>query len=104
MFWNRKSDGLLPPKGIPDAVGRHLVLHQGKNPDWVWNLKAALRPKGDVKDSFEVRVFDQAQAAGKAIKIKNYNTLDECPELILFEGCFNKRTYEVKLEAKTKPA
>ena len=102
MFWNKKNNGLLPPKSIPEAVGRHLVVNQGKNPDWVWNLKAVLRPKGDSKDSFDVRVFDQAQVAGKAVKIKNYTSLDEHPEWILFEGCFNKRTYEVKLEAKTK--
>lgn len=102
MLWNKKTNGLPSPKSIPDAVGRHLVVNQGKNPDWVWNLKAALRPKGDGKDSFDIRVFDQAQVAGQTVKIRDYNALDEHPELILFEGCFNKRTYEVKLEAKMK--
>ena len=102
MFWNKKNNGLPPPKSIPDAVGRYLVVNQGKNPNWVWNLKAVLRPKGDDKDSFDVRVFDQARMAGQTVKIKDYTSLDEHPDLILFEGCFNNRTFEVKLESKTK--
>ncbi len=102
MFWKRNNNGLLPPKSIPDAVGRYLVVSLGKNPDWVWNLKAVLRPNGGGKDSFDVRVFDPALATGLGVKVKDYTSLDEHARLILFEGCFNKRTYEVKIDAKTK--
>ncbi|MGB9700229.1 MAG: hypothetical protein ACPL5I_12690 [Thermodesulfobacteriota bacterium] len=102
MFWGKKKNGLLPPKSIPDCVGRYLVVNLGQNPDWVWNLKAVLRSKGEDKDSFEVRVFDPIKVPGKGIKIRDYNTLDDHPELILYEGWFNKRTGEVKIEAKGK--
>jgi hypothetical protein len=102
MFWGRKKNGLLPPKGIPDYVGRYLVVNLGKNPDWVWNLKAVMRSKTEDKDAFDVRVFDPAQVSEKGLKIRDYHSLDEHPDLILYEGWFNKRTGEVKIEAKEK--
>ena len=102
MFWRKKANGLPPPKSIPDAVGRYLVVTLGKNPDWVWNLKAVTRSNGGDKDTFEVRVFDASQAADKGIKVRDYLTFDEHPEMILYEGWFNKRTSDSKIQAKEK--
>jgi len=109
MFWRKKekdsSQEKLPrPKGIPDAVGRYLVVNMGRDPNWVWNLKAALRPKAGEADSFDFRVFDGIKAANQKVAVKNYNTLTEHPELILFEGTFNKKTYQVSLQESQKPA
>lgn len=102
MFWKKNSNGekSLPPKNIPEAVGRYLVVGLGKNPDWVWNLKAALRNNGKDKDIYEVRIFDQSKAASQKIRVHDYTSLSEHPELILYEGWFNKKTFEVKVEAK----
>jgi len=102
MFWSKKGNGLLPPKSIPDAVGRYLVVSLGRNPDWVWNLKAVMRSNGADKDTFEIRVFDQSRVADKGIKVRDYNTLGEHPEMILFEGWFNKRTFETKIQPQEK--
>jgi hypothetical protein len=51
MFWKRKEtkdgEGKLPgPKGMPDMVGRHMVLEEKVDPNWVWNLKGVVRPAG----------------------------------------------------------
>jgi hypothetical protein len=102
MFWKKKSNGEKESsaKSIPEAVGRYLVVNLGKNPDWVWNLKAVMKNKGNEKDVFEVRVFDQAKANALTISIKNFTSLGEHPELILYEGWFNKKTFEVKVEAR----
>ncbi len=101
MFWNKSSNGekMPPPKNIPEPVGRHLVVGLGKDPDWVWNLKAVMKNRENEKDVFEVRVFDQSQAASRQIKVKDYNSFDAHPELILYEGWFNKKTFEVKVDA-----
>ena len=104
MFWGKRANGLLPPKSIPDAVGRYLVVSLGKNPDWVWNLKAVMRSNGTDKDSFEVRVFDPSQVAERGIKVRDYTTFNEHPEMILYEGWFNKRTFESKIQATEKSA
>lgn len=104
-FWKKKSPGeikLSRPKTIPDPVGRFLVVKLGQNPDWVWNLKSVVKPRGEEKNSFDVRVFDSAQQSSQGVTVKNYNSLDEHPELILFDGWFNKKTQEVHVENRQK--
>jgi hypothetical protein len=92
MFWKKDKNALPGPKGVPNPVGRDIVTKLGGNPEQVWNnFKAVIRPKEGGKDTFEVRVFDGAQAGSKKISVKDYNSLTEHPELILYEGWFNKR-------------
>jgi hypothetical protein len=107
MFWNKKSDGnngekLSGPKDIPQILGQHLVVKMGKNPDWVWALKATLKQRGEKKNAFDVRVFEQRKADEKKIKIKDYNSFAEHPELILFEGWFDKENFGIQIEEKSK--
>ncbi len=90
MFWKKNKSGLPGPRGIPNPVGRDVVTKLGGNPDRTWNLKAVIRPKEGEKDTFEVRVFDSLQAESQKITVKDYNSLTEHPELILYEGWFNK--------------
>ena len=95
-FWEKKnlhesSDGtkevkLARPKELPDRVGRYLVTQLKEDPDWVWSLKCALRPKGDEKNVFDVRIFDPATAAGKGMAVANFQSLDAHLDLILFFG------------------
>jgi hypothetical protein len=107
MFWKKNSQETqekgMPPKSIPEAVGRYLVVNLNQNPDWVWNLKAVLRSKED-KDYFDVRIFDPSQAASRKVPVKDYNSLNDHPEIVLYEGSFNKKTFEVKIDPKPKAA
>jgi len=107
MFWKKKAGTSEPkakklpgPKYMPDMVGGHLVTDYHQNPDWVWKLKAVVRRRPESKDAFDVRVFDDVEAATKKIKVHNYLSLDEHPELILYEGWFNNESRQMELEAK----
>ena len=80
-----KEEKLPRPKDIPEPVGRYLVVNLQKNPDWVWNLKGAVRQRQEGQYAFDVRVFDEKEASEKRVNVKNYTSLDEHPELILFE-------------------
>jgi len=104
MFWKKKPSEevvkLSGPKDIPELVGRHLVVQFKQNPDWVWKLKGVVRPRSDGKDRFDFRVFDEAQVAGRKVIVKDYNSLNEHPDLILYQGWFNKRSNEVQIEEK----
>ena len=107
MFWKKKDDGsnsekLPSPKEIEEPVGRHLIVNLKQNPDWVWSLRTVLRPKPEDKNLFDFRVFDGKKAGSRDIIIKNFNTLTEHPDLILFEGVFNRKTYEVNIMEKQK--
>ena len=107
MFWNRgkAKDGELRlpgPKEIPQAVASHMVVEEKKNPDWVWKLKGVVRPAGD-KMAFYCRVFSEAQAAEAGVKVKDWNSLDDHADLIIWEGYFHTGTNSARREKFAKP-
>jgi hypothetical protein len=101
MFWKKQSsagENLPGPKDIPELAGRYLVVGLQQNPDWVWKLKGVIRPHTESKHLFDVRVFDGARVQQSNVKIKNYNSFDELPDLILFEGWYNNQSMQVQLK------
>jgi hypothetical protein len=107
-FWKRKETKAgeveLPgPKGIPDLAGRYMVIEEKKDPNWVWNLKGVVRPT-EKKKAFYCRVFDEAKAAQAGVKVKDWRSLDEHPDLILWEGYFDKETNTARREKFVKPS
>lgn len=96
-FWktgnkNGQGSSRLPkPKDLPDRVGIHMVTQLKLDPDWVWSLKGVMRPATE-KNNFEIRIFDPKEAVISDLVIRDFNSLDDNPEMILFEGCFNKNT------------
>jgi len=113
-FWNKKSTGeqsskpkvekLPKPKDLPQPVGQYLIVQLKKDPDWVWELKAAMRQRPEGKSAYNVRVFDKDQATLRKVEVKDYTSLDGHPDLILYEGWFDKLTNKVQLEEKGKSA
>jgi hypothetical protein len=108
MFWKRKEskEGELKlpgPKGIPDWVGRHLVVEEKKDPSWVWNLKGVVHPT-EKKKAFYCRVFSDAQVRKAGVNVKDWTSLDDHPDLILWEGYFDKETNAVRCEQFVKPS
>jgi hypothetical protein len=85
---NQRSSHLPKPKELPTAVGMYLVTQLKLDPDWVWSLKGVVRPKG--KQNFEIRIFDPKEAVISDVLVRDFNSLNDFPEMILFEGCFNK--------------
>jgi hypothetical protein len=66
------------------------------DPRWVWSLKAiTLETKHP--NVFKVRVYSEAAAAKMNFEVKDYSSLSEHPEFILFEGKFNKETFQVNI-------
>jgi hypothetical protein len=111
MFWNKwikknrpstpQRPKLKPPAELPQPVGQYLVVNLGKDPDWVWELKAVVKPiEGDKKSARHFRVYDPVQAARQWVKIIDYHTLDEYPELILYEGNFDRDTHAVAFSVR----
>jgi hypothetical protein len=113
-FWQKEKHGetssatkeikLPKPKDLPDRVGMHLVTQLKEDPDWVWNLKCAMRPKADEKHAFEIRIFNPSDALRQGVAIKSFNSLDDHPDLILFFGWFSKDTGIVKIEKRLQKA
>lgn len=93
---------LAKPKELPDRVGMYLVTQLKEDPDWVWSLKCAMRPKADEKNVSEIRIFCPATAAREGVSVANFNSLDANPDMILFFGSFNKNTSSVQIEKTLK--
>ena len=108
MFWKRKEakegeEKLPGPKGIPELAGRYMVVKEKKDPNWVWQLKGVVRPAGK-KKAFYCRVFSEAQVAQAGVNVKDWTSLDDHPDLILWEGYFDKETNTARREKFVKPS
>jgi hypothetical protein len=105
MFWSKKSakeEGKLSgPKEISGPVRNYLVAERKLDPDLVKFLKAVER-KSTTGATFDIRVFDDSEAKAKKAQVKGYTSLDECPDLIIYEGWLDEGSKQVKLEEKKK--
>jgi len=105
MFWGKKSaieEGKLSgPKEIRGPVQTYLVAERKMDPDLVKLLKAVER-KSATGATFNIRVFDNSEAIAKKVQVKDYTSLDERPDLIIYEGLFDEGAKQVKLEEKKK--
>ena len=97
------NETLPRPKSIPEPVGRYLVVQMGKDPDWVWNLRAAIRTRQEKPNTYYFRVFDPSKAAASRISVRDYNQLEQYPQLILFAGWYDKKLFDVHMEEEKKP-
>ncbi len=100
MFWKKDKNALPGPKTLPNPVYQDIVTKFRGDPDEAWNdFKVVVRPKEGEKDTFEVRVFNGVHASSRHVFIRDYNSLDDYPDLILYEGWFNKRG-QVEIQKK----
>lgn len=99
---SQRLPNLPKPKDLSNQVGIHLVTKLKLDPDWVWRLKGVVRPTE--KQNFEIRIFDPKEAVISDVKVTNFNSLDDFPEMILFEGCFNKSNGRIDIKRATDKA
>lgn len=107
MIWGKKTEKgeekkekLAGPEEIPGPVQNYLVAEKKIDPDIVKLLKAVLRKSEAGEDVFNIRIFDNSEAIAKKKQVKNYSSLDEYPDLIIYEGIFDKKSKQIKLEEK----
>ncbi len=112
MFWKErraaeetakaKVEKLPGPKEIPGLVGKHLIAEMKMDPDLVGILKAVVRKSSKAETAFDVRIFDKSEATAKKVQVKDYTSLDEHPDLILYEGWFDEESEHMELEERQK--
>ena len=99
-FWQReKHVGDMPKvKPLPkvrelsQAVGQHMVVRLGEDPDVVWSLKMVCRYENDDKQRMRFRVFSPRMARGRGLTVQNYDSLNAYTDLIVCAGIQDKRT------------
>jgi len=112
MFWKRKPaieeppklkvERLPGPKQIPGLVEKHLIAEYKMDPDLARILKAVVRASSTKEGVFNIWVFDESEALAKKIQVKDYTSLDNHPDLIIYEGWFDEQSKRVELKEKKK--
>jgi hypothetical protein len=105
-FWKKDAHGVAvdvkgfklgKPKEIPEPVGRKMVTGMQLDPDLVWSLKYVSRPIEARRSTSEFRIFDPAMAHQKGIAVKNWTSLDDLPDLILYSGQYDKSANSIEI-------
>lgn len=101
-FWKKKDDApktskRLRPRELPQDVGRHIIVNMNEDPDWVWGLRCVMKPVAGQETDFDIRIFNPAEAGSVAGGIKDYDTLDAHPDVVMFNGRYSKGTGKVQL-------
>ena len=109
MFWGKKSvkeeakeEKLPGPQAIPGLVQKHLVAERKMDPALVQLLKAVVLKSATQETGLNIRVFDDSEALAKKVQVKDYTSLDERPDLIIYDGWFDEGSKQVKLEEKNR--
>ncbi|MBI2853553.1 MAG: hypothetical protein HYX87_01355 [Chloroflexi bacterium] len=102
MFGKKKSETQVSrgPGEIPAPVQHYLISEKKMDAELVPLLRSVVGTDGEA--GRRMRIFDQADALARQIDIKDYSSLDQHPELVLYEGWFDDRSNskDVKLEQK----
>lgn len=111
-FWQKNETAAAPsgdktqrrgkPRDLPPEVGRHLVVEQGLDPDWIWSLTCVRKPIENSKSAFDIRIFSSENVAQHGVKVRDYASLDNHMDLVIFAGWYEKETRSVQLERLIK--
>jgi hypothetical protein len=106
-FWKKTSERTggagthisraAKPKDLPQAVGRKMVVAMELDPDIVWALKYVSRPMEGRNHIREFRIFDPDKVRHTGMAVKDYSSLDDRSELIMYSGCYDKGTDNVDI-------
>ncbi len=109
MFWSKRSEKeeakeerLRGPQAIPELVQEHLVAETKMDPVLARVLKDVVLKSATQDNGWKIRIFDDSEALAKKVQVKNYTSLDEHPELVIYDGWFDERSKQVKLEEKNR--
>ena len=96
MFWRRKeTEGKYKKKAVEKIEGLlwgYMVYQHGVIVDVLQNLRRVEQSTIDDKsvELTMIRIFDPASADKRGITIDGYKSLDDHPELILYEGYYRE--------------
>ena len=111
MFWKNKKQALGSKPMKLDRILYKIIggewdkIPQSESDHWV-KYMTVMRPQKAEGDVYDVRVFDEWSAQQSRISIFNYAALDNHPELVLFEGWFDKKSKkgDIKYKVPAKKA
>ena len=100
MFGKKKNQR---PEELHGYLSRLIADEMEKAPTssdhWV-KYMVVQRPHEEDMETFDVRIFDKYSAEQKNIRVTDYASLDSNPDLVLFEGWYNKKKKQSDIKFK----
>jgi hypothetical protein len=104
MFFKKKTDekvSKLPgPRDLPEAVKKTMSANDSIDPDSIQFLKAVVKYGEDGSKVCDIRIFDPSDAEARNIRVKDYNTLTENPDMIICEGKYDETDRKAEITIK----
>ena len=110
MFWKKKTKTEEPskpkmkklpaPSSIESILATKLIVDLKQDADQIWKLHSVVCQRSGGGQRFDFRVFDADRVTATRVQVKDYTSLDDYPELIVYQGWFDKESGEVHFEEK----
>ncbi|MBN1367807.1 MAG: hypothetical protein JW967_07760 [Dehalococcoidales bacterium] len=96
----QQNSKLPGPRELSEPVKKYLTSTQIIEPSTVPFLKATVKTNGKGNNVYNIFLFDPADAEARGIRVQNYDTLKEHPEMVVAEGWLNETEKTVELTPK----
>jgi hypothetical protein len=95
MFWKRndkdqKGAKLSGPKDIPEIIKKYMAANPIVDAGSVPFLKMVVKGSEKGEKVNDVLIFDPSDAEAREIKVQNFDSLKENPDMIMAEGWFDE--------------
>jgi hypothetical protein len=93
-----KPRSVKDPGKIADQVRMYLVNELKRDASQTWKLTVLSQQHSEDKDVFHFRVYSEARAEAKKVKVQDYTSLDAHPALVDHQGTFHKKTLQIQFD------
>ena len=97
---DQKSAKLSGPRDIPETVKKYITSAEMVDSGILPFLKAVTKSSDKGNGTNDIYIFDPADAEARNIKVHNFDTLKENPNLIIAEGWFDEAAKKAELTPK----
>ena len=97
-----KEEKLPGPRLLPGFVQKYIVQRYAMDPEIAKIIMMVRRPRSQSPGISDCRVFDNAEVEALNLKVHDFDSLNDRPDLILYEGWFDEHSKEVDVTEKRK--
>jgi hypothetical protein len=95
-----KGDKLPGPRLLPGFVQKYLVERYSMDSGLANIIMGVRHPRPESEGISDCRIFDNSEAEALGLKVHDFDSLNDRPDLILFEGWFDEHSKKVDLTEK----
>jgi hypothetical protein len=102
MFGIKKQEKLSGARRISGLVEKKLITEYKWDPALMGIINMVLQKNSKGERAYNYRIFDTSEVEARGLKIMDYTSLDENPDLVLYEGWYDDASKQIELIEKKK--